>query len=110
MERDKNYDLELAKYIWSILKSNLPVLMSWGVEIETVKAIKCGLEFRVNGFKHTGKVQIVLTCLKFIYLVRMERSGIRGKTSTLTCLFLWWMNLWRKPMIMKREFLIHIIL
>ena len=60
MERDKNYDLELAKYIWSILKSNLPVLMSWGVEIETVKAIKCGLEFRVNGFKHTGKVQIVL--------------------------------------------------
>ena len=91
MERDKNYDLELAKYIWSILKSNLPVLMSWGVEIETVKAIKCGLEFRVNGFKHTGKVQIVLT-------------------STLTCLFLWWMNLWRKPMIMKRGFLIHIIL
>ena len=39
MERDKNYDLELAKYIWSILKSNLPVLMSWGVEIETVKVI-----------------------------------------------------------------------
>lgn len=24
MERDKNYDLELAKYIWSILKSNPP--------------------------------------------------------------------------------------
>ena len=34
--------------------------MSWGVEIETVKVITCGLEFRVNGFKHTGKVQIVL--------------------------------------------------
>ena len=60
MERDMNYDLELARYIWSILKSNLPVLMSWGVEIETVKVIKCGLEFKVNGFKHTGKVQIVL--------------------------------------------------
>ena len=60
MERDKNYDLELAGYIWSILKSNLPVLMSWGVEIETVKVITCGLEFRVNGFKHTGKVQIVV--------------------------------------------------
>lgn len=60
MERDKNYDLELAKYIWSILKYNLPVLMSWRVEIETVKVIKCGLEFKVNGFKHTGKVQIVL--------------------------------------------------
>ena len=60
MERDKNYDLELAGYIWSILKSNLPVLMSWGVEIETMKVITCGLEFKVNGFKHTGKVQIVL--------------------------------------------------
>ena len=60
MERDMNYDLELARYIWSILKSDLPVLMSWGVEIETVKVIKCGIEFKVNGFKHTGKVQIVL--------------------------------------------------
>ena len=40
MERDKNYDLELAKYIWSILKSNLPVLMSWGVEIGVTKVTK----------------------------------------------------------------------
>lgn len=60
MERGKNNDLELAKYIWSILKSNLPVLMSWGVETKTVKVIKGGIEFKVNGFKHTGKVQIVL--------------------------------------------------
>lgn len=33
MERDKDYDLELAKYIWSILKSNLPVLMSWELRL-----------------------------------------------------------------------------
>ena len=83
MERDKNYDLELAGYIWSILKSNLPVLMSWGVEIETVKAIKCGLEFRVNGFKHTGKVQIVLNegadlfevCLIFVIIMSYCKGG-----------------------------------
>lgn len=114
MERDKNYDLELAKYIWSILKSNLPVLMSWGVEIETVKVITCGLEFRVNGFKHTGKVQIVLNEGADLFEVCLigEDGEIRERerTSILTCLFLWWMNLWRKPMIMKREFLIHIIL
>lgn len=114
MERDKNYDLELAKYIWSILKSNLPVLMSWGVEIETVKVITCGLEFRVNGFKHTGKVQIVLNegaDLFEVYLIGEDGEiRERERTSTLTCLFLWWMNLWRKPMIMKRELLIHIIL
>ena len=73
MERDMNYDLELARYIWSILKSDLPVLMSWGVEIETVKVIKCGIEFKVNGFKHTGKVQIVLNgkrLLNYILCIR----------------------------------------
>lgn len=81
MERDKNYDLELAKYIWSILKSNLPILMSWGVEIETVKVIKCGIEFKVNGFKHTGKVQIVLNegaDLFEVYLIG-EDGEIRDK-------------------------------
>lgn len=72
MERNKNYDLELARYIWSILKSNLPVLMSWGIEIETLKVIRCGIEFKVNGFKHTGKVRIVLnesTDLFEVYLI-----------------------------------------
>lgn len=57
---NKTCFIVLQFLLWSILKSNLPVLMSWGVEIETVKVITCGLEFRVNGFKHTGKVQIVL--------------------------------------------------
>ncbi len=82
MERDKSYDLELAKYIWSILKSNLPVLMSWGVEIETVKTIKYGIEFKVNGFKHTGKVQIVLnegTDLFEAYLIG-EDGAIKDKS------------------------------
>lgn len=60
MKKEEDYDAGLAKYIWSILKSNLPVLMSWGVELDTVKVIKCGIEFKVNGFKHTGIVRIVL--------------------------------------------------
>lgn len=51
MKKEEDYDAGLAKYIWSILKSNLPVLMSWGVELDTVKVIKCGIEFKVNGFK-----------------------------------------------------------
>ena len=60
MKKEEDYDAGLAKYIWSILKSNLPVFMSWGVELDTVKVIKCGIEFKVNGFKHTGIVRIVL--------------------------------------------------
>lgn len=59
MERDKNYDVELAKYIWSILKSRLPVLMSWGVDLDTMKVIDRGLQFHVQGFILTGNVVIV---------------------------------------------------
>ena len=30
---NKNYDLKLAGYIWSILKTQPVIVMSWGVEI-----------------------------------------------------------------------------
>ena len=59
MERDKDYNVELAKYIWSILKSKPPVLMSWGVDLDTIKVIDRGLQFHVQGFLLTGNVVIV---------------------------------------------------
>lgn len=59
MERDKDYNVELAKYIWSILKYNPPVLMSWGVDLDTIKVIDRGLQFHVQGFLLTGNVVIV---------------------------------------------------
>ena len=59
MERDKDYNVELAKYIWSILKYNPPVLMSWGVDLDTIKVIDRGLQFHVRGFLLTGNVVIV---------------------------------------------------
>ena len=34
--------------------------MSWGVDMDTIKPVKGGLEFHVQGFKHTGMVQIIL--------------------------------------------------
>jgi hypothetical protein len=34
--------------------------MSWGVDMDTIKPVKGGLEFHVQGFKHTGMVRIVL--------------------------------------------------
>ena len=49
MERDKDYNVELAKYIWSILKSKPPVLMSWGVD-DTIKVNDWGLQCHVQGF------------------------------------------------------------
>ena len=57
---NKNYDLKLAGYIWSILKTQPVIVMSWGVDMDTIKPVKGGLEFHVQRFKHTGMVQIIL--------------------------------------------------
>ena len=57
---NKNYDLKLAGYIWSILKTQPIIVMSWGVDMDTIKPVEGGLEFHVQGFKHTGMVQIIL--------------------------------------------------
>lgn len=57
--QNRNYDLEIAKYIWRIL-SLQTAIVSWGVDVESIRVIKSGIEFHVNGFKHTGKVRITL--------------------------------------------------
>ena len=53
-------DTELANYILSILKTQPPIVMSWGINPGTIKTIKDGLEFHVQGFKHQGIVRITL--------------------------------------------------
>ena len=50
-------DIEMGKYIYTILLSQPTILMSWGFESPMV--IKLGLQFRVNGFKHKGLIRIV---------------------------------------------------
>lgn len=60
MENNKSYDEDMAGYIWQILKTNLPVIMSWGIDPGSMKVIEGGLEFHVQGFKHTGRVRIIL--------------------------------------------------
>ena len=57
---NEDYNLRLAKYIWAILTSRPIILMSWGVDPKTVKAIELGLEFHVQGFKHQGLVRVTL--------------------------------------------------
>lgn len=60
MEQIKTYNEGMAGYIWQILKADLPIIMSWGIDPGSVKVIEGGLEFHVQGFKHTGRVQIIL--------------------------------------------------
>jgi len=60
MEKIEQHDLEIGQYILTILKSRLDIVASWGLDPKTLKPIKAGIEFRVQGFKHTGKVQVRL--------------------------------------------------
>ena len=51
---NKDYNRELAKYIWSVLRMQIAIFISWGVNPESMKVIEGGLEFHCLGFKHTG--------------------------------------------------------
>lgn len=77
-----NYNLEMAKYIWSILKTESMIVASWGLNPETIKVIDHGIEFHVQGFKHTGKVQIVLNEGKDLFEIYLiPDSGEKQKTT-----------------------------
>ena len=49
--------MEMAKYIMTILKTQLMVVWSWGFHKPV--AIENGLQFKVQGFKFKGVVSIV---------------------------------------------------
>ena len=51
-------DYAMAEYIWKILKLQQIVIWSWGVEPKTVRTIKQGTEFHVQGFLMKGTVRI----------------------------------------------------
>ena len=60
MAKIEQHDIEIGKYILSILKTRIDIVASWGLDPKTLKPIKAGIEFRVQGFKHTGNVQVKL--------------------------------------------------
>lgn len=49
--------MEMAKYIMQILRTQLGIVFSWG--FHNPKAIDNGLKFRVQGFLHTGWVEVL---------------------------------------------------
>ena len=59
MDRDFDYNLKIAEYIFEIFKSNLPVVWSWGIDPASIQVIDLGVKFHVQGFKHKGNVQVV---------------------------------------------------
>ena len=49
--------MEMAQYILAILRSQLMIVFSWG--FHNARAIENGLAFYVQGYKHTGRVEVV---------------------------------------------------
>ena len=57
---DEEYNREIAGYILSIFRTNPFVVMSWGINPATITIVDVGVRFHVQGFIHTGYVQVVL--------------------------------------------------
>ena len=75
-----NRNLELAMYIWRILKTQMTVIMSWGLDPSKARVIDNGMEIYVQGFLHKGFVQITLnegTDLFEITLLSEERDTVK---------------------------------
>ena len=60
MEKIDQHDIEIGQYILTILSSRADIVSSWGFDPKTLKPVKYGIEFHVQGFKHTGLVQVIL--------------------------------------------------
>ena len=52
-----SFTMEMAKYILAILRSQLMIVFSWG--FHSAMAIENGLAFRVQGYKHQGRVEVL---------------------------------------------------
>lgn len=49
---------DIAKIIWQIITADTVIPMSWGIDMETVKATDSGISFHVQGFIITGLVEV----------------------------------------------------
>jgi hypothetical protein len=59
-DMDEEYSKEIAGYILSIFRTNPFVVMSWGINPASITIVEVGVKFHVQGFIHTGYVQVVL--------------------------------------------------
>ncbi len=81
----EEYDLNMAKYIWSILRTRPSITMSWGIDPDSIKPVKVGLEFHVQGFIHTGLVRITLNEGEDLFEVELidEKGGTVKKLTSI---------------------------
>ena len=65
--------MEMAKYIMSILKTQLMVVWSWG--FSSPMAVNNGLRFKVQGFKFCGVVEVVYNEGSDLFDVSFIKAG-----------------------------------
>ena len=66
--------MEMAKYILAILRTQLMIVFSWG--FHNARAIENGLAFFVQGYKHTGRVEVLYDEGWDLFIVRtLNRDG-----------------------------------
>ena len=65
--------MEMAKYIMTILKTQLMVMFSWG--FNSPVAIQNGLRFKVQGFKFRGIVEVVYNEGRDLFDVRFLKAN-----------------------------------
>lgn len=66
--------MEMAKYILEIFKHYLPIVFSWG--FNHPQAIPSGLRFHVQGYIHTGLVEVIYDEGCDLFRVRtLNRNG-----------------------------------
>ena len=70
--------MEMAKYILTILKTQLMVVWSWG--FNSPIAIENGLRFKVQGFKFKGVVEVVYNEGSDLFDVYFIKAGKAVKT------------------------------
>ena len=70
--------MEMAKYIMSILKTQLIVVWSWGFHKPV--AIENGLQFRVLGFKFRGVVQVAYNDAQDLFDISFIKANKVVKT------------------------------
>ena len=83
--------LQMAGYILEVFMYYPAVVMSWGIDLDTIKPItdssdRYGVEFSVNGFKHQGKVQILYDDGSDTFMYHLLDSSDKI-TATRECIF-----------------------
>jgi hypothetical protein len=74
--------MEMAKYIYAVLKSQINIMWSWGFNTPRSLPNEQGLIFKVQGFKHKGFVAVVFNAGADLFEVILYDHQMNLKSKT----------------------------